>query len=219
MWGDYEAASPCSPLDLPQTVLEPILVRYATIHGFKSRFDTEFISFEEMDRGLIKVRARDKIIDTEYQIQCKYLLGADGARSKIVNQLGLPLNQKPDKGMAFNILVRTDLSHIIENRKGNLHWIIQSDKEHPLWGWIAVIRMVKPWYEWMFVIFPDPNATNVDHRPRKEEWLTRVRQFIGDDSIPAEIIGISKWRINDTVAERYSRGNMYALRSPTGLGY
>jgi len=97
-----------------------------------------------MGCGLIKVRARDKIIDGEYQIQCKYLLGADGERSKIVNQLGLPLNQKPYKGMAFNILVRTDLSHIIENRKGNLHWIIQSDKEHPLWGWIAVIRMVKP---------------------------------------------------------------------------
>jgi 2-polyprenyl-6-methoxyphenol hydroxylase-like FAD-dependent oxidoreductase len=136
-----------------------------------------------MDCGLIKARARDKIIDTEYQIQCKYLLGADGARSKIVNQLGLPLNQKPDKGMAFNILVRTDLSHIIENRKGNLHWIIQSDKEHPLWGWIAVIRMVKPWYEWMFVIFPDPSATNVDHRPTKEKWLMRVRQLIGDDSM------------------------------------
>jgi hypothetical protein len=46
-----------------------------------------------------------------------------------------------------------------------------------------------------------------------------VRQFIGDDSIPAEIIGISKWRIKDTVAERYSSGNMYALRFLTGLDY
>lgn len=169
-----------------------------------------------MGSGLIRVRVRDKIIDTEYQIHCKYLLGADGARSKIVNQLSLPLNQKPDKGVAFNILVRTDLSHIIENRKGNLH---QSDKEHPLWGWIACVRMVKPWYEWMFVIFPDRNATCMDYRPTKDEWLKRVRQFIGDDSIPAEIIGISKWRINDTVAERYSKGNMYAPRSPTWLDY
>jgi hypothetical protein len=44
-----------------------------------------------------------------------------------------------------------------------------------------------------------------------------VRQFIEDDSIPADIIGISKWRINDTVAERYSRDNLYALGPLTRL--
>jgi hypothetical protein len=46
-----------------------------------------------------------------------------------------------------------------------------------------------------------------------------VRQVIGGDEIPTGTIGISKWRINDTVAERYSNGNMYVLESLTGLDY
>jgi len=32
--GDYDAASPCSHVDIPQTVLEPILINHATNHGF-----------------------------------------------------------------------------------------------------------------------------------------------------------------------------------------
>ena len=34
--------------------------------------------------------------------------------------------------------------------------------------------------------------------------MSRVRDFIGDDSIPAEIINTSKWAINEIVAEKYS---------------
>ena len=45
--GDYELASSCKPVDLPQTLLEPTLMRYASHHGFQFRFDTSFVSFEE----------------------------------------------------------------------------------------------------------------------------------------------------------------------------
>lgn len=34
-------------MDLPQTLLEPLLVKYATLNGFKVRFDTRFLSFTE----------------------------------------------------------------------------------------------------------------------------------------------------------------------------
>jgi 2-polyprenyl-6-methoxyphenol hydroxylase-like FAD-dependent oxidoreductase len=196
-------------MDLPQTLLEPILVRYATVHGFKCRFDTEFVSFKDNKKsGLIEVEIQDKLAGLTYQIQCRYLFGADGARSRIVTQLELPLDQKPDRGIAYNVLVRADMSGLIESRKGNLHWVVQPDKNHPDWAWTCVIRMVKPWYEWMFVVFPDRKAAWEDHNPTREQWLTQVKALIGDDSINVEILGISKWRVNDTVAEEYSRGNM-----------
>jgi 2-polyprenyl-6-methoxyphenol hydroxylase-like FAD-dependent oxidoreductase len=165
------------------------------------------LSFEkEADSGSIIATIRDNISNSEYQVRTKYLFGADGARSKIVKQLNLPLLVKPGQGVAINVLVRADLSHLVKHRQGNLHWVMQPDKEHPEFGWMGIVRMVKPWHEWMFILFPnrdcDPNI-----QPSREDYLSRVRDFIGDDT-PAEILDVSKWFINEIVAEQYSQGNV-----------
>ncbi|GJN74012.1 hypothetical protein PLIIFM63780_008083 [Purpureocillium lilacinum] len=188
--GDYELASPCEPVDIPQTLLEPILIRYATTHGFKARFTV----------------LRDDISKLEFKIRTRYLFGADGAQSCVVKQLNLPLDHKPGQGLAINVLVKADLSHLVDSRKGNLHWVMQPDREHPEFGWMGLVRMVKPWHEWMFILLPNRDA-DVGMKPASHEYLKRVKDFIGDDT-PAEILNVSKWFINETVAEQYSKGNM-----------
>jgi hypothetical protein len=60
---------------------------------------------------------------------------------------------------------------------------------------------------WMFIFIP-PAGSGVDHNPTNEEVLEAVKDFAGDDSLPAEILGVSKWYINEIVAEYYSDGNM-----------
>ena len=207
--GDYELASPCKPVDLPQTLLEPTLMRYANHHGFQSRFDTSFVSFEDDIEQGVTTTLRDDISGTEYRVQSRYLFGADGARSRIVKQLGLPLQAQPGGGLAINVLVEADLSHLLPNRRGNLHWVMQPDRENPDFGWMGVVRMVKPWHEWMFILFPKPNWQGPD--PTTEEYLQQVKNFIGDDSIPARIINVSKWSVNEIVAEQYSKGNVFCL--------
>ncbi|KAL1980673.1 hypothetical protein VTN96DRAFT_3653 [Rasamsonia emersonii] len=208
--GDYELASPCTPVDLPQTLLEPVLVRHATLNGFKTRFNTTLLSFEEdAETGLITATVRDNVSNLEYQVRTKYLFGADGARSQVVKQLDLPLSIKPGQGLAINVLVKADLSHLVEHRRGNLHWVMQPDREHPEFGWMGIVRMVKPWHEWMFIMFPNRDC-DPQIQPSKEEYLKRVKDFIGDDT-PAEILDISKWFINEIVAEKYSQGNIFCL--------
>ena len=59
---------------------------------------------------------------------------------------------------------------------------------------------------WMFILLPEPNAM-FEEEPTKEQYLSRVKEMIGDETIDAEIKNISKWYINETVAERYSDGN------------
>ncbi|KAL4812579.1 FAD binding domain-containing protein [Aspergillus spinulosporus] len=204
--GDYERASPCSPVDLPQTLLEPILVRYATWHGFTTRFDTTLLSFARDEKQRITATVRDNLSRREYQIRTRYLFGADGARSQIVKQLDLPLATKPGQGLAINVLVKADLSHLVAHRKGNLHWVMQPDRNHPSFGWMAIIRMVKPWDEWMFILFPTRDYDPASASPSKEEYLQRIKELIGDET-PAKILNISKWYINEIVAETYSDGN------------
>ena len=111
----------------------------------------------------------------EYKIRTKYLLGADGAQSRVMKQLGIPLIQKPGQGVALNVLVKADLSHLVDSRKGNLHWILQPDVEHPAFGHMGLIRMVKPWHEWMFIIFPDHDWDS-SIQPTQEQYLQVVYQ-------------------------------------------
>ena len=59
----------------------------------------------------------------------------------------------------------------------------------------------------MFILFPHPEA-GVDFSPSHDDYLSCVKSIVGDDSIPVEILSISKWFINEIVAEHYSDGNM-----------
>lgn len=59
----------------------------------------------------------------------------------------------------------------------------------------------------MFIIFPAPGA-GVDFSPSHDDYLKVAKSLVGDDSIPVEILGVSKWFINEIVAEYYSDGNM-----------
>lgn len=122
----------------------------------------------------------------------------------MIKQLEVPLIKKPGQGVAINVLVKADLSHLVDSRKGNLHWIMQPDCEHPDFGRMAIVRMVRPWTEWMFILFPEPGC-DLSAQPSAEQYLQRVHELIGDDT-PAEILNVSKWFINEIVAEKYSVG-------------
>ena len=109
--------------------------------------------------------------------------------------------------VAYNVHLKADLSSYMKYRTGNLHWLLQPDKEHPLFGWACIARMVKPWGEWLFIVLPE-RGKELTVTPTDEEWEKRMKEFIGDDSIPTEILGVSKWRINDVVAEKFSKGRV-----------
>ena len=108
--GDYAEASPCTIASLPQSRLEPILVRYATQNGFQNRFDTRLLSFEEDTKsGRIESVIEDLITKQKILVRSTYLCGADGAGSRIVRELQLPLHTLPGGGLSINLLVEADM--------------------------------------------------------------------------------------------------------------
>ncbi|KAK4182348.1 phenol 2-monooxygenase [Podospora australis] len=211
--GDYDAASPCDHVDLPQTELEPILTRRAVHKGWSLRFNTRFVSFTRPSPEVIISTIHDDISNKTYKIQSRFLFGCDGARSQVIRELGIPLIKKPGQGLALNVLLKADMSHLVTNRTGNLHWVFQPDREHPAWGWACIVRMVHPWDEWMFIFLPPPGADVKadDMIATEEEYIKRAKEIIGDDSVDVEILDVSKWWINETVAEYYSDGNIFCL--------
>ena len=86
---DYELQSPCTMLDAPQTITEPVIMQAAQARGAKVRFDTEYLSHTQ-DDSAVTTTVRDRLTGSEYAIGSKYLVGADGARSKVAADLDLP---------------------------------------------------------------------------------------------------------------------------------
>jgi len=179
------------------------MLRYASQNGFSCRYSTEFIKFEEEKSGTVLTTVRDMVLDQTFTIRSKYLFGADGARSSVVKQLGLPLAATPAKGLAVNIVVDVDMSHIVENRRANLHWLMQPDVEHPRFDWLCICRLIRAHDQWMFIFLP-PLGTKLDPEPTQDEYLQRIKEYIGDPNISARIRSVSKWNINEIYAEAYN---------------
>ncbi|KAK6441640.1 hypothetical protein LTR95_002120 [Oleoguttula sp. CCFEE 5521] len=207
--GEYAAASPCKHVDLP------ILVNKARGGGWKVRFDSTFVEFErEGEDGEITSTVKDELSGVTYKIKSKYLFGCDGARSPIMKQLDIPLKKEPGQGLAINIQIKADLEKYMTHRTGNLHWVFTPEIEHPSWGWTCIFRLVKAWDEWLAIVLPSPTFDMEAYKknpPSQEEYLKRVREFVGDDKLPVEIIDVSKWYVNEIVAEQYSSGNIFCL--------
>jgi 2-polyprenyl-6-methoxyphenol hydroxylase-like FAD-dependent oxidoreductase len=210
--GEYEAMSPCRHVDLPQTLFEPIVVKYAINHGWTMRFDTAFVKFErDSHTSPITSTVQDTVTGRTYKIRSKYLFGCDGAQSPVMKQLDIPLKKDPGQGLAINLLIEADLSKHIKYRTGNLHWVFTPDVQYEPWEWACLCRMVRAWHEWMFIIIPQPGFQDFRIRPTNEQYMKRAREIIGDDSIPIKILDVAKWYINEIVAERYSDGNIFCL--------
>lgn len=116
--GDVLTASPCSFVDLPQTKMEPILLAEATRLGVNSRYNTELLSFTQDDEG-VTATLLDRISQQTFTVRAKYLVGADGANSRVVQTLALPLCGQEKLGSAYNVLCEMDLSRWVDHRQGS----------------------------------------------------------------------------------------------------
>ena len=85
-------------------------MRYATQNGFQNRFNTRLLSFEQDEKtGWIESLVEDLITKQKVLVRSKYLCGADGAGSRIVRELQLPLHDVPGGGLSINLLVEADM--------------------------------------------------------------------------------------------------------------
>jgi 2,4-dichlorophenol 6-monooxygenase len=202
---DYELASPSLNCDIPQTYLEPILVKNATMRGTQTQFSTEYLSHTQ-DADGVSVRVLNRLTGTEYTIRAKYLIGADGARSKVAADLGLPYEGQMDIAGSMNITFKADIAELVGHRPSVLYWVVQPGSNIGGIG-AGLVRMVRPWNEWLIVWGFDIN----EGTPEVSEDDARqiVRNLIGVPDLDVEITGISLWGNNEQYATRLQAGRVF----------
>ncbi len=202
---DYVLASPSPNCDVPQTLLEPIIIGHAASRGSRIRFDTEYLGLTQ-DADGVTVAVRDRVTGAEFRIRAKYVIGADGGRSAVAADIGLPFEGQMDVAGSMNIVFHADLSRYVEHRPSVLYWILQPGADIGGIG-LGLIRMVRPWNEWLIVWGYDISGPppEID-----DEMATRiVYQLVGDDTIPVTIRSTSLWGNNKMYATRYRAGRVF----------
>lgn len=202
---DYELASPSLNCDLPQTYLEPILVKNATVRGTQTQFSTEYLSHLQDDDG-VSVRVLNRFTGDEYTIRAKYLIGADGARSKVASDIGLPMEGQMDIAGSMNITFKADLTDLVGHRPSVLYWVVQPGSNIGGIG-AGLVRMVRPWDEWLITWGFDINQGAPE--VTEEDALHVVRNLIGVPDLDAEITGVSLWGNNEQYATRLQSGRVF----------
>ncbi|KAJ2998934.1 hypothetical protein NUW58_g163 [Xylaria curta] len=208
--GEYKGATPCAQADLPQSTLEPILLRVATQNGFRLRWDYEFLTCrEDAATGKVYSTIKDLLSGEELTILSNYVCGADGARSVVAQEIQLPFQDTPGGGFALNVWFEADLSHVMAHSPGLIHMLIKPDKPQPDYCAIAITRQVTPFSEWVISMLAKPGITEVT--ASQDEIIGHVKDLIGDRSLEVKVKSITTWSIKDCYAEKYSRGKVFCL--------
>ncbi|MCQ9146166.1 FAD-dependent monooxygenase [Ochrobactrum sp. BTU2] len=204
-FGDYIEASPCPMLDVPQPVMEPILVNAAARSGAQMSFNTEYLSHEQDAEG-VTVRLRNHISGQDYEQRVRFLVGADGARSQVAADIGLPFEGVLARAGTVYVQFRADLSRYVAHRPSILHWIVNPEAGFGEIG-MGLLRAVKPWTEWIAGWGFDMSKGDPD--TSRENALEKIRSLVGDPGLECEILSISPWYVNQQYALEYSRGRVF----------
>ena len=203
--GDYLQGSPCPMADIPQTHLEPVILTEAAARGARMLFNTEYLSHVQDAEG-VTVVLRDRMTDREYALRAKYLIGADGARSKIVEQIGLKIEGQLARAGTVYTLFDADLARYVEHRPSILYWIVTSGA---LFGEIGMglLRAIKPWNQWISGWGFDMTKGEPDMSP--ESVMAKIRAMVGDPNLELSIRSTSVWYVNQAYATTYSVGRVF----------
>jgi 2,4-dichlorophenol 6-monooxygenase len=202
---DYELQSPCTMLDAPQTITEPVIMQGAQARGAKVRFDTEYLSHVQDDSGVTST-VRDRLTGAEYTIRSKYLVGADGARSKVAADLDLPFEGPGAVGGALGIIFEADLSRFVAHRPSVLYWMVQPGAEKEGVG-LGVLRMIKPWHEWMLMWGYEAAAGPPEFT---EEFVRELAvKLVGTEDFEMHVTQTSPWTVNHHFATTIAKGRVF----------
>jgi 2,4-dichlorophenol 6-monooxygenase len=203
-YGDYLQGSPTTMLDVPQPLMEPVLIKNAAERGAIVSFHTEYLSHEQ-DADGVTVQFRDVRTGQLFEQRARYLLAFDGARSKVAEQIGLPFEGELARAGTAYILFNADLGRYVAHRPSILHWVVNSKAGFGEIG-MGLLRAVRPWDQWIAGWGFD--MANAEPDLSNDVIFQQIRTLVGDPGLEPEIVTKSLWYVNQQYATNYQVGRV-----------
>lgn len=203
--GDYLKGSPCGMVDIIQPKLEPILLKNAAERGARFTFNAEYLSHSQ-DADGVTVRVKDRLCGREYSLRAKYLVGADGAKSIVMDDAGLVVEGRMARAGTAYAIFNADLTKYAKHRPSVLYWIVTSAATFGELG-VGLLRAVKPWTQWIAGWGIDIEKGDPDLS--ESAVHEKIYALVGDSSIKIDVIRTTVWYVNQAFAPTYSKGRVF----------
>ena len=193
------AITPVSRCLCAQDDLEPVLRAHAeSLRPGAVEFGAELLTFAQDADG---VTASVRTADGDTRLRARYLIAADGARSRVRETLGIPMHGNAGLYRSINVLLNADLTRWVADRPAALYFVEQPDLK-------ATFLTINGVNRWGFLINNLPlDGSSDEYTP--ERCAAIVRQAAGVPDLDVEILGAVSWVAAGQVAERYRRDRVF----------
>src|SRR5690606_17110580 len=188
-------------------VLEPMLRRRAEALGATLRYRSEVTSFEQ-DADGVRAIVRDLENGEESEVRAKYMVAADGNRSRVRQALGI---EKQGYGVLSNsvtIYFEADCAPYLQGRNSGVFYVTNP----MLRGFFRLNLAGQRGFLAINSVGEDvtrDEAVNVSTGMTEERALELLRAAIGVPDLPVRIRQIIPWEAEAAVASRFQSGRVF----------
>lgn len=186
--------------NLSQHRFEPILVdELGAAEGAELRYGHQWQSSTADEDGVTSV-VTDLAAGTEVDVRSRYVIGCDGAGSRVRRSLGIEMQGPPLIQGFVMIHFAADLRALVADRPGVLHFVLDPEAEG-----VFVAHDIDR--EWVFMQPMDQSTESVDDYD-DERCLGVLRRSAGCD-IDAEVLGRTTWWMSAQHADSMGEGRIF----------
>lgn len=200
--GIVTSISPVAGARGTQDLVEPVLLTAAQEQKYANlRFYTECTEFEQNEAG-VTATILDRANGKKSIIHAEYLLGADGASSRVRQRVGIKTTGKGLLGHLINVLFEVDLRELVRGREFSICLIDRPEVR-------GLFTSINNSNRWVFHISYDTTkgVKAEDYTFERCEELVKIA--LGMPEVDVKVKSVLPWDSAVRVAEALQKGRVF----------
>ena len=177
---------------IPQYSVEEVMREHAqSLPGVELRFSCELTAFTQ-DAGQVVATVRDLARGEDFTVVTDYLVGADGARSRVRDGIGAKLEGTYGLSRNYNVVFRAPgLAQAHQHGPAIMYWQVNADAP-------SLIGPMDRGDKWFFM----PTGVAKDFKLDPADAPAMIRKATGLD-LPYEVLSTDEWVASSFLGDSY----------------
>ncbi|EOP12349.1 MULTISPECIES: FAD-dependent oxidoreductase [Bacillus] len=199
-----EEISPSKQTACYQIILEEMMLQEAKTLGGELSFYHQLVSYEQNEHEVIAT-IRNRETEEESIIHCDYVIAADGAKSKIREQLGISTEGRGTIGGYYmNIYFEADLSEFIQGDAFGFSMVLHPEV-------LGALIPVDNARRWIYHVSYDPLKGEGPEDFTIERCKQIIQTAIGSTNVKSEIVSVLPWEATESTATKFQDNRIFLV--------